>query len=47
VTVLAAGGKSPQILHRADFGERISATPALVGKALFLRTATALYAFGR
>jgi outer membrane protein assembly factor BamB len=47
VTVLAAGGEMPKILHRADFGERISATPALVGKALYLRTATALYAFGK
>ena len=47
VTVLAAGGDLPKVLHRADFGERISATPALVGSALYLRTATALYAFGR
>ena len=47
VTVLAAGGEMPKILHQANFGERISATPALVGKALYLRTATALYAFGK
>ena len=47
MTVLAAGGELPKVLHRADFGERISATPALVGKALYLRTATALYAFGK
>ena len=47
VTVLAAGGEPPKILHHADFGERISATPALVGNTLYLRTATALYAFGR
>jgi outer membrane protein assembly factor BamB len=46
VTVLAAGGEQPKILHQTDFNERISATPALVGKALYLRTATALYAFG-
>ena len=47
VTVLAAGGEMPKVLHHADFGERISATPALVEKALYLRTATALFAFGK
>jgi outer membrane protein assembly factor BamB len=47
VTVLDAGGELPQVLHRADFGERISATPALVGKTIYYRTATALYAFGK
>lgn len=47
VTVLAAGGEMPKVLHRADFGERISATPAPVGKAIYVRTATALYAFGK
>lgn len=47
MTVLEAGGESPKVLHRADFGERISATPALVGDALYLRTASALYAFGK
>jgi outer membrane protein assembly factor BamB len=46
VTVLAAGGELPKVLHQADFGERIAATPALVGKVLYLRTATALFAFG-
>lgn len=45
MTVLAADGEMPKVLHRADFGERISATPALVGKTLYLRTASALYAF--
>ena len=47
MTVLEAGGDSPKVLHRADFGERIAATPALVDKALYVRTATALYAFGK
>ncbi len=47
MTVLAAGGELPKVLHRADFGERISATPAPVGNALYVRTATALYAFGK
>ncbi len=47
VTVVAEGGDLPKTLSHADFGERISATPALVGKALYIRTATALYAFGK
>lgn len=47
VTVLAEGGDLPKVLHQADFGERISATPALVGNALYLRTATAMFAFGK
>jgi outer membrane protein assembly factor BamB len=47
VTVLAAGGETPKVLHQADFGERISATPALVGKSIYLRTPTALFAFGK
>ncbi len=47
LTVVAAGGDAPKILHQADFGERISATPALVEGALYVRTPTALYAFGK
>ena len=46
VTVLATGGELPKVLHQADFGERISATPALVEKTLYLRTASSLFAFG-
>jgi outer membrane protein assembly factor BamB len=47
VTVFAAGGETPRILHQVDFKERIAATPALVESQLFLRTPTALYAFGK
>jgi outer membrane protein assembly factor BamB len=47
LTVLKAGGDQPDILHQADFGERIFATPALVGDRLYLRTATRLWAFGK
>ncbi len=47
LTVLAAGGDAPQILHQADFGERIAATPALMENVLYVRTSTALYAFGK
>ncbi len=46
LTVLKAGGDKPEILHQADFGERILATPAIVGNRLYVRTATKLWAFG-
>ncbi len=44
LTVLKAGGTKPAILHSADFGERILATPALVGARPSLRTTTRLWA---
>jgi len=47
VTVVEAGGETPKVLSRASFGERICATPALVGKTLYLRTASALFAFAQ
>ena len=47
VTVFAAGGTAPKILHQVDFKERIAATPALVGNHIYLRTPTSLYAFGK
>ncbi len=47
VTVFAAGGDAPKILHQAEFGERIGATPALAGDQIYIRTPTSLYAFGR
>jgi outer membrane protein assembly factor BamB len=47
VSVLKAGGEQPEILHQADFKERIFATPALVGDKIYLRTAKQLYALGR
>ena len=47
VSVVAAGGGQPKILGHADFGERICATPALVGKTLYMRTASALFAFAQ
>jgi outer membrane protein assembly factor BamB len=46
LSVVKAGGQKPEILHQADFGERIFATPALVGDKLYLRTQSTLYAFG-
>jgi outer membrane protein assembly factor BamB len=46
VTVIKAGGDKPDVLHRADFGERILATPALAGDNLYLRTEHKLFAFG-
>ena len=47
VTVVKAGGEQPEVLHQADFGERIFATPALVGGKVYLRTQTKIYAFGK
>lgn len=46
LSVIKAGGDKPEVLHSADFGERISATPALVGDKLYLRTKSKLFAFG-
>jgi outer membrane protein assembly factor BamB len=45
LTVIKAGGDQPEVLHQADFHERIFATPALVGRNLYLRTETKLYSF--
>ncbi len=45
LTVVKAAGDKPEILHQANFGERILATPALAGDRLYLRTQTKLYAF--
>lgn len=47
VTVVKAGGSAPEILHQADFGARIHATPVLVGETLYVRTATHLWALGK
>ena len=46
LSVIKAGGTKPEVLHQADFGVRILATPALVGERIYLRTATDLWAFG-
>ena len=46
LSVVEAGGVTPKVLHQAEFGERILATPALSGDYLYLRTQTKLYAFG-
>lgn len=41
---LAAGDK-PDVVWRADFGERVAATPAIVDDTIFVRTETKLFAF--
>ena len=46
LTVVKAGGEKPEILHQAQFDERIYASPALGGDKFYLRTKSALYAFG-
>ena len=45
LTVVKAGGLKPAVRHQGNFGERILATPALVGDRLSLRTSTRLWAF--
>ena len=47
LTVIKSGGDKPEVLHQVDFGERILATPALVGERLYVRTTTKLWAFGK
>jgi len=46
VSVLDSGDK-PTVLGRAEFKERISATPALVDKTIYIRSAENLWAFGK
>ena len=46
VSVLDAGDQ-PTVLGRADFKERIAATPALVDKTIYIRSAENLWAFGK
>jgi hypothetical protein len=46
LTVIKAGGDKPEILHQVKFGERIHSSPAIAGKNFYLRTQSALYAFG-
>jgi outer membrane protein assembly factor BamB len=43
---LIAAGEQWELLELADFGERIWATPAIAADGLYLRTESALYAFG-
>ncbi len=45
LSVVKAGGTKPEVLHVADFGERIFATPALVGDTIYVRTENKLWAF--
>jgi outer membrane protein assembly factor BamB len=45
VTVLKAGGEW-EVVREVEMGEEVYATPAIVDGRLFVRTGTALYAFG-
>lgn len=47
VVVVKAGGDLPEVAHRAKFGERVAATPAIADNTLYVRTATKLYAFAK
>jgi outer membrane protein assembly factor BamB len=46
LAVVLKAGDTPEVLARNNLGERIMATPAIVGRQLYLRTAGKLYAFG-
>jgi hypothetical protein len=46
LSVLDAGDK-PTVLGRAEFKERIAATPALVDKTIYIRSADHLWAFAK
>jgi outer membrane protein assembly factor BamB len=46
VTVIAADKDNLEVLARNEIGEDIVATPAIGGRAIYLRTLRALYAFG-
>lgn len=46
VTVVKAGGDKPEILHAADFKEKMGPTMAIVENNIYIRTQTKLYAFG-
>jgi hypothetical protein len=45
VTVISAAADQLQVLARNEIGEDLIATPAIVGKAIFVRTLRHLYAF--
>lgn len=45
VLTMSAADK-PEQLHKADFGESISATPVCAGNVLYIRTGSHLWAFG-
>ena len=44
--VVLKAGDSADVAYRAKFGERVAATPAVAGDAMYVRTAKHLYAFG-
>ncbi len=43
--VLKAGADSPEVLSKAKLGERVAATPAVVGDVMYVRGAKHLFAF--
>ena len=45
--VVLKAGDTAEVAAKAKFGERVSATPAVVGDAMYVRTAKFLYAFGK
>jgi outer membrane protein assembly factor BamB len=46
IAFVYSAGDEPKLLARADLAERACATPAIVGKAIYYRTTTKVWAFG-
>lgn len=46
ITVIDVTGKTPRVLAKNDFGDRIYATPAIVEDTILVRTGSRLYAIG-
>jgi len=42
-----SNGEKPDVLGRAEFKERLVATPAIVDNKIYVRTADHLWAFGK
>ena len=40
--VVRAGGTRPEVIHEADFGDRMAGTPALIGDRMLVRTQSKL-----
>jgi hypothetical protein len=48
ITVMKGGSKTPEVVaENPPLGERLSATPAIVGDTIYVRTAGHLYAFAQ
>ena len=46
VTVISADKESLDVLAKNELGEDVYSSPAIAGKAIYVRTARSLFAFG-